>query len=180
MSRRGEEFESDFVLSSISDPAECDDLVADDDNSDDFEDYEDSNMVIGGKDYSGDSGGNREFVGKNFNTKKRKRMGGRQRLTQERIYRLDTIGFQWVISNSNAKSWEERFEELKQYQQCHGTTRVPRSSGTLGEWVHMQVVSRCCSLRAGVDTFLSPYLFFCSAQTYNKSSWDILLLAPPV
>ena len=66
-------------------------------------------------------------------------MSGRQRLTQERIQRLDTIGFQWVVSNSNTKSWEERFENLKEYQQYHGTTRVPRSSGTLGEWVHMQV-----------------------------------------
>lgn len=59
-------------------------------------------------------------------------------MTQERINRLDTLGFQWVVANPNQKSWEERFEDLKEYQQIHGTTRVPRSSGTLGEWVHMQ------------------------------------------
>jgi len=70
--------------------------------------------------------------------KKKKLVGGRQRLTQERIHRLDTLGFQWVVANPNQKSWEERFEDLKEYQQIHGTTRVPRSSGTLGEWVHMQ------------------------------------------
>ena len=51
---------------------------------------------------------------------------------------MDTIGFQWVVNNPNQKSWEQRFEDLKEYQQLHGTTRVPRSSGTLGEWVHMQ------------------------------------------
>jgi len=53
-------------------------------------------------------------------------------------HKLDTIGFQWVVANPNTKSWDERFEDLKEYQQMHGTTRVPRSSGTLGEWVHMQ------------------------------------------
>lgn len=53
--------------------------------------------------------------------------------------RLDAIGFQWVVANPNFKSWEERFNDLREYQQLHGTTRVPRSSGTLGEWVHMQV-----------------------------------------
>mmetsp|Transcript_2257 Transcript_2257/g.3325 ORF Transcript_2257/g.3325 Transcript_2257/m.3325 type:complete len:334 (+) Transcript_2257:1-1002(+) len=71
--------------------------------------------------------------------KKRKRGGnGRQRLSRDRIHRLDAIGFQWVVANPNTKSWDERFEDLKEYQQLHGTTRVPRSSGTLGEWVHMQ------------------------------------------
>lgn len=52
-------------------------------------------------------------------------------------HRLDSVGFQWVVAQNN-KSWEERFEDLKEYQQLHGTTRVPRSSGALGEWVHMQ------------------------------------------
>lgn len=66
------------------------------------------------------------------------RKGGRQRLTKDRVRRLDDAGFAWSIANPNNKTWEERFEDLRDYQQQHGTTRVPRSSGTLGEWVHMQ------------------------------------------
>jgi len=81
------------------------------------------------------------FEGDNIdeNGETKKRSGtGRQRLTQERILSLDALGFQWVVAKPNHKSWEERFEDLKDYQQQHGSTRVPRSSGTLGEWVHMQ------------------------------------------
>lgn len=44
------------------------------------------------------------------------------------------------------------FEELKEYQNINGTTRVPRSAGTLGEWVHMQVSE-------GRLMLLVPYLF---------------------
>jgi len=66
------------------------------------------------------------------------RKGGRQRLTRDRVDRLDAAGFSWSIANPNNKTWEERFDDLRDYQQQHGTTRVPRSSGTLGEWVHMQ------------------------------------------
>jgi hypothetical protein len=143
MSKRGEEFEPDIESSPIPDPAEYDDIVVGDENNDIFEDEEEEdegNVALGDEDDGGGSGGvDRGGVDEDFNRKKRKRVSGRQRLTQERIQRLDTIGFQWVVSNSNTKSWEERFENLKEYQQYHGTTRVPRSSGTLGEWVHMQV-----------------------------------------
>ena len=142
MSKRGEEFESDIVTCPIPDPTEKDDLVDDDYQSDDFENDDDGNIALG---VDAASGGDCRELGENFNRKKRKRTGGRQRLTQERIQRLDKIGFQWVVSNSNTKSWEERFENLKEYQQYHGTTRVPRSSGTLGEWVHMQVEFQLCS-----------------------------------
>ncbi|KAL3759263.1 hypothetical protein ACHAWU_002064 [Discostella pseudostelligera] len=140
MSKRGEEFEPDIESSPIPDPAEYDDIVVGDENNVVFEDEEDEgDVALGDEDDGGGSGGvDLGVVDEDFNRKKRKRVGGRQRLTQERIQRLDTIGFQWVVSNSNTKSWEERFENLKEYQQYHGTTRVPRSSGTLGEWVHMQ------------------------------------------
>lgn len=104
-------------------------------NGEEFEpDVDDADDNENGEDEdAGDEGGAAGGGGK-----RRKLMGGRQRLTRERIDRLDTLGFQWVVANPNQKSWEERFEDLKEYQQIHGTTRVPRSSGTLGEWVHMQ------------------------------------------
>ncbi len=178
MSKRGEEFEPDIVSCPIPDPTEKDDLIDDDYHSDDFEDDDDGNIALGG---DAGRGGDRRGAGENFNRKKRKRTGGRQRLTRERIHRLDTIGFQWVVSNSNTKSWEERFENLKEYQQYHGTTRVPRSSGTLGEWVHMQVEFQFCSLPVlGCIHSSHTHVYFCFAYNHVIFSWVILLLAPPL
>jgi len=113
MAKKGEEFEPDISSLDNDGAADEDDALLD-----------------------GLEGGDEEGV---MAGKKRKRgAGGRQRLTRERIQRLDLIGFQWVVANPNTKSWEERFEDLKEFQELHATTRVPRSSGTLGEWVHMQ------------------------------------------
>ena len=51
----------------------------------------------------------------------------------------------WSILATPAKSaerktWEERFEDLLQYKEEHGTTRVPQSYPGLGNWVHSQRV----------------------------------------
>ncbi|KAL7529903.1 hypothetical protein ACHAXR_005173 [Thalassiosira sp. AJA248-18] len=113
MAKKGEEFELDI-------------LPGDDDGGDDDDDV----LGLVENDQVGGEGGGKK--------RGRRGGGGRQRLTRDRIHRLDMLGFQWVVANPNTKSWEERFEDLKEYQQLHGTTRVPRSSGTLGEWVHMQ------------------------------------------
>jgi hypothetical protein len=140
MARRGEEFEPDVLAS--------DDDIGDDNNDDGEEDEDDESALlvseydnnvdggVVGRDI-GDEGGGDE--GGRNDGKRRKRNGGRQRLTRDRVERLDGIGFQWVVANPNTKSWEERFEDLKEYQRMNGSTRVPRLSGTLGEWVHMQV-----------------------------------------
>lgn len=61
----------------------------------------------------------------------------KKRLSQERIAQLDRIGFAWS-HDKQYKSWDERFNELQEYKRVNGNTRVPRSSGSLGEWVHMQ------------------------------------------
>lgn len=61
----------------------------------------------------------------------------KKRLSQERVAQLDDIGFQWS-HDKQYKSWDERFNDLQEYLRVNGNTRVPRSSGSLGEWVHMQ------------------------------------------
>jgi hypothetical protein len=61
----------------------------------------------------------------------------KKRLSQERIAQLDNLGFLWS-QDKQYKSWDERFNELQEYKRVNGNTRVPRASGSLGEWVHMQ------------------------------------------
>ena len=61
----------------------------------------------------------------------------KKRLSQDRIAQLDSIGFAWS-HDKQYKSWDERFNDLQEYKRVNGNTRVPRGSGSLGEWVHMQ------------------------------------------
>jgi hypothetical protein len=63
-------------------------------------------------------------------------------LEPEHIAKLNEINFEWVVQ-AQAKTWQERFEELKEFQREHGHTRVPRNykkNAALGEWVHSQRV----------------------------------------
>jgi hypothetical protein len=130
----------------------------DDNNNDEVEeddkvllDVEDKN---GGKSIIREDGGGNE--GGMSGRKRRKRNGDCQHLTRDCVEQLDGISFQWVVPNPNTKSWEERFEDLKEYQQMHGSTPVPQSSGALGKWMHMQVSSKnsICSLMMCVHSFL--------------------------
>ena len=58
-------------------------------------------------------------------------------LAQDRIDRLDSIGFKWTLKDPNVP-WETRFEELVQYKAKHGHCNVPRSQGQLGNWANNQ------------------------------------------
>jgi hypothetical protein len=67
------------------------------------------------------------------------------KLAEERIELLEDIGFVWKErSNCSATrencSWEDRYEELKQFQKAHGHCTVPRKgkSAALGRWVKWQ------------------------------------------
>jgi hypothetical protein len=60
------------------------------------------------------------------------------RLSQERIQRLDDLGFVW---NSNTAAWEEMFAALVEYKNLHGDCNVPSrfiSNPQLGQWVMIQ------------------------------------------
>ena len=147
LAKRGEEFEPDVAPDGDEDVDDDNNdyggVGGGEDDDDDAllaaEDEEDAGVGGGG---GGGGGGGVGVGGGGGGRRRRRRNGGRQRLTRDRVERLDGIGFQWVVANPNTKSWEERFEDLREYQQTHGSTRVPRSSGTLGEWVHMQVSIR--------------------------------------
>ena len=57
------------------------------------------------------------------------------KLAQDRIDRLNNIGFEWAPRKSE---WETRFDELVQYKGNHGGCNVPQSQGQLGTWVSYQ------------------------------------------
>ena len=62
------------------------------------------------------------------------------KLDNDRISRLESIGFVWkVIEMDNHQLWMARFEELKRYKKTNGHCNVPvRNAGGLGGWVRMQ------------------------------------------
>ena len=58
-------------------------------------------------------------------------------MTEERIKKLNDIGFEWVFNFS----WDDRYEELKQYRSKFGDCNVPQKWGDnlqLGRWVQTQ------------------------------------------
>mmetsp|Transcript_31728 Transcript_31728/g.60573 ORF Transcript_31728/g.60573 Transcript_31728/m.60573 type:complete len:1010 (+) Transcript_31728:607-3636(+) len=62
----------------------------------------------------------------------------RGKLSEERIRRLDEIGFSWSTRQPpNQLSWEERFAHLEAYRQEHGDFNVKGVTG-LGGWVQTQ------------------------------------------
>ena len=57
------------------------------------------------------------------------------RMTDERVRKLNSIGFIWDVEDA---AWEEMFLELNQYKHVHGHTRVPEGypdNPQLGRWV---------------------------------------------
>ena len=57
-------------------------------------------------------------------------------LEQERIDRLNGIGFKWALKEAAPiVPWETRFNELVQYKAKHGNYVFPRRQGSLGTWV---------------------------------------------
>jgi len=67
--------------------------------------------------------------------------GKRSQITQERIERLDGIGFAW---NPVADAWERHFRELQAYKERFGDCNVPqrRHENQLGSWVNNQRVEK--------------------------------------
>ena len=61
-------------------------------------------------------------------------------MTEERIARLEEIGFEWSVGWSS--QWDSRYEELKAYKEKHGTCHVPYVKGgpheQLANWVRTQ------------------------------------------
>ena len=67
----------------------------------------------------------------------RKLVGGeRSVMTDERLRKLEAIGFEWEL-NRRPCQWETRFGELKIYRENHGHCNAARKN-SLGRWVHKQ------------------------------------------
>ena len=64
------------------------------------------------------------------------------KLSPEKIQRLDKLGFCWYPKE---ESWEESFEKLRIYKEKNGNCDVPqkhKSDPALGQWVGVQRRSR--------------------------------------
>lgn len=71
-------------------------------------------------------------------TRKWQPQDGVERLTEERMKVLSSIGFVWdVVQADNDARWKKRFEELKEYKAIHGHCNVPQSTD-LGKWVKVR------------------------------------------
>ena len=57
-------------------------------------------------------------------------------LSQDRVQQLDSIGFIWSIITNRA-TWDERFEELKQFKVNNGRWPTTKE-GTIGNWLKNQ------------------------------------------
>ena len=61
------------------------------------------------------------------------KQGKKSSLTDERIEKLDSIGFEWDLND-----WDKMFEDLGAFANEHGHCRVPRRCDALGRWVSNQ------------------------------------------
>lgn len=62
-------------------------------------------------------------------------------LTDERIQRLDLLGFNWGLSQDRVATWMDRFHQLAAYKAQFGNCDVPKDWPTdpsLGRWVRIQ------------------------------------------
>jgi len=79
--------------------------------------------------------------------------GKSSRMTDERIRKLESIGFQWSLRPEFSLHvlWEQRFAELKQYKEIHTHCNVPtiwKENPQLGYWVGRQR-RKFCYLKEG-------------------------------
>ncbi|CAJ1957843.1 unnamed protein product [Cylindrotheca closterium] len=67
------------------------------------------------------------------------------RLTEDRLRRLESVGFEWKVKNKMKryydKQWDQMFQRLLQFKEANGHCRVPKryqADTKLGTWVHTQ------------------------------------------
>eukprot|EP00986_Skeletonema_menzelii_P010145 scaffold4810_cov98-Skeletonema_menzelii.AAC.1 len=65
------------------------------------------------------------------------RAGKQSQITEDRIRKLEQLGFTWDAKSS---AWEDHLAELEVFKRENGHCTVPRSGGALGRWVHTQRV----------------------------------------
>ena len=71
--------------------------------------------------------------------------GKKSSITEERIAKLEEIGFVWDAKSANDDTWNQRYKELIEYKRKHGDCLVPYNyepkmqlAESLGLWVIIQ------------------------------------------
>ena len=65
-------------------------------------------------------------------------------MPDERRQCLEAIGFKWTVGVGATSSmlqndlWEQRYQELIDFEREHGHCKVPARAGSLGKWVSAQ------------------------------------------
>ena len=59
-------------------------------------------------------------------------------MSDDRIRKLESIGFRWININALSDLWHRRFQGLKKCKETHGNCDVPRKHEHLGLWVMNQ------------------------------------------
>ena len=59
-------------------------------------------------------------------------------MSQQRVDQLYALGFKWSISCSPQKAWDDRIEELKEFEKDNGHFNVPHGYGPLRAFVQNQ------------------------------------------
>lgn len=62
-------------------------------------------------------------------------------LNKARIAQLDELGFDWNVSRPPTVTWRARYQQLVEYKERFGDTRVPyewKDNPQLAEWIHTQ------------------------------------------
>mmetsp|Transcript_26190 Transcript_26190/g.53347 ORF Transcript_26190/g.53347 Transcript_26190/m.53347 type:complete len:548 (-) Transcript_26190:377-2020(-) len=80
------------------------------------------------------------WVNKQRMEHKNREEGKQSSLNDDRLYRLQEIGFQWAKRKGQA-SWDEKFNELVAYKEKHGNCHCPtkyKENTALGRWVSSQ------------------------------------------
>lgn len=86
--------------------------------------------------------------------------GEKTLLSQNRIDKLNSWGFNWDITArrytlpTEKIDWEERFEQVLLYKAAHGTCYIPQNHHELGTWVRGQRRAYN-SMKAGKKSFIS-------------------------
>jgi len=66
---------------------------------------------------------------------KQRQLQRQEKLLRHRKERLDTLGFVW---STPTMEWNDKYEALVEWKNCHGDCRVPFNEGELGWWVNTQ------------------------------------------
>jgi len=89
--------------------------------------------------YSGALG---RFVNAQRRKMKQKSAGKNVNLSNERIQKLNSLGFKWSIKDEPSIAWDSAYEQLVEFHKVNGHANVMQKDGPLGYWVRRQRFSK--------------------------------------